>query len=254
MGSSAINTFPLISRNNLVKPQSRAPVRIPAQYSTSDLPGGADDESEERAQADPDGENRTEVRADPDLGPTQETIRSLSILEGAMKKNPYLGFLSQTQIESLQEDPYLSDIWGELQQFLDDCEELIAHLAFLRSSVDSFVKGHVRRRRPDFKWKMQTAKARFLITELQDNRNKAWHLSMRAQTSMLMHAAKAKRATVKGRSDEELSGSEFQEAHILIGCLKAQRAAEKDVAAALTKTKKRIVKRLDTLASRRGRE
>jgi hypothetical protein len=75
---------------------------------------------------------------------------------------------------------------------------------------------------------------------------------MKAQTSMLMHAANAKRASVKDRDD--IQDSDLSELNTLIGCLKAQNAAQRDVSAALTKTKKRIVERLGTLPSRRGRE
>jgi hypothetical protein len=246
-----------ISRQSHGNAKRSSPVRSAPQYSKSDAPSGADEESETHAQADSDAmlasesseeqaqansyamppadSLRKQANADSYATPALESMfegsseeqgenSSMRALESMMKQNAYLAMIPEAEAEILQRDPYLAEVWAEVEKFANECEELIANLGYIRSAIDAFAQTYPRNAKGKTLWKMQQAKTQILLNEVQDSRKKTTGLSWRSTAVKRM--VQKKLAPVKGGSGDQ------SQAMALISCLKAADAAWRDVAAA----------------------
>jgi hypothetical protein len=173
----------------------------------------------------PDEDLEKEVPADSFSVPTSREVL-IGPLENMLKKNPYLGLISEAERTIMQR----TMVWEKLQKFVDECEGQIAHLAYLRSTFDVFAKSFTLQRTSDFQWKMQMAKTKFLITELEDCKQKRKELSSKHESLNSVMLAL-----------HSLLQYDAPELKALSACVRAKNAAWVDYTFDLDKTQNRLL-------------
>jgi hypothetical protein len=196
------------------------------------VPGGTDHEIDEGNSIDihsTPGPETNFTSALEDLVKQPET-NSTSALEGLVKQNPYLGMISQEELESLQKNPDFAEVMAASDEFLNHCERQISDLAYMRSTVDAFLTAFSERNRTEVELKMLLAKSEFLVTELEGCFETDKQLMVKAQTlnRMLWDALSF------------AADGDMQQLQALESVWEAKNAALKDTMDAMEKTQARL--------------
>jgi hypothetical protein len=230
MSLSASNIFTpfyrqALSRQNHAEFQRSAPARFISQASKNDAPGGDAGNFEEHHEA------------GSDAMPKQEP-NPIHALENVLKKNPYLGMISQMEIKSLQKNAPTAELWAKTEKFLDDCEGQIQRFANIRAELDALVEGAIRTDMEtasgtvfatpaEVQRKLRIVEAHILKSEIRGGTQMISTLSLRGEA--LTHR-------IRAQQDALLAGDDDEQRKALISCMEARNAAWKDVAASMKRT------------------
>jgi hypothetical protein len=248
--SSSRETFqPIGGHHKHAKLQSgfSHPTRVKPQHSVNDKsPGGAADESSHPPKGPFKGEldSRSELMSlekamaqDGDLDSRPIVAPELMPLEKAMTQNPYLGMMSEEEMDSINSSWSLKEFWTEVEKFVQDCEQEMLGLRYMRSTFVAFFEGLGSKTSLNAdEMKMLHAKTQLLTQELSDNNDRGMELLSRSQALAQMVKVEAL-ANVNGKHPPY---SKMQ-IEAMSTCHLIQTRAAEDTKAELEKTQDRLV-------------
>jgi hypothetical protein len=135
------------------------PIRMSPQYISKDVASGDDEELQDEQSGDDgklqddedmpsgDDDELQDLDAVPDLvagseldaAPARES-NSTRALENMMTQNAYLRLVSKADIETLQEDSNLADLWTQTEKFVNDCDREMKFLRYIRGTCAAAIE------------------------------------------------------------------------------------------------------------------